>query len=99
RDKLVTGVQTCALPIWLAEALETMRLDPNSAFSYGVLGASYLGLNRFAEAKAVREKQVALKLDNMGDHRDLYVMAFLEGETSGKIGRASCRERVYGSIG
>src|SRR5438552_2339699 len=67
----------------LAEALETMRLDPNSAFSYGVLGASYLGLNRFAEAKAVREKQVALKLDNMGDHRDLFVLAFLEGDTSG----------------
>src|SRR5437667_3410571 len=67
----------------LAEALETVRLEPNSAFSYGVLGASYLGLNRFAEAKAVREKQVALKLDNMGDHRDLYVIAFLEGETSG----------------
>src|SRR5438874_2544694 len=67
----------------LAEALETVRLEPNSAFSYGVLGVSYLGLNRFAEAKAVREKQVALKLDNMGDHRDLYVMAFLEGDTSG----------------
>jgi len=67
----------------LAEALETMRLDPNSAFSYGVLGGSYLGLNRFAEAKAVRQKQVALKLDSTYDHRDLYVLAFLEGDTSG----------------
>src|SRR5437879_1803953 len=66
----------------LAEALETVRLDPNSAFSYGVLGGSYFGLNRFAEAKAVREKQVALKLDGMGDHRDLFVLAFLEGDTS-----------------
>src|SRR5207247_8568367 len=60
-----------------------MRLDPNSAFSYGVLGGSYFGLNRFAEAKAVREKQVALKLDSVNDHRDLYVLAFLEGDTSG----------------
>ena len=67
----------------LAEAQETMRLDPNSAFSYGVLGGSYFGLNRFAEAKAVREKQLALKLDGMGDHRDLYVLAFLESDTSG----------------
>src|SRR5229473_227882 len=67
----------------LTEALETVRLDPNSAFSYGVLGASYFGLNRFAEAKAVREKQVALKLDSVSDHRDLYVLAFLEGDTSG----------------
>ncbi len=66
----------------LAEALETVRLDPNSAFSYGVLGASYFGLNRFAEAKAVREKQVALKLDSVSDHRDLYVLAFLEGGTA-----------------
>jgi tetratricopeptide (TPR) repeat protein len=67
----------------LVEALETMRLDPNSAFSYGILGASYLGLNRFAEAKAIREKQAALKLDGIGDHRDLYVLAFLEGDATG----------------
>ena len=67
----------------LAEALETVRLDPNSAFSYGVLGGSYLGLSRFAEAKAVRERQVALKLDGMGDHQDLYLLAFLEGNTAG----------------
>src|SRR5436189_3359644 len=90
RDSIPTNNLAVAYNVYLgkfdqglAEALETMRLDPNSAFSYGVLGASYLGLNRFAEAKAVREKQVALKLDNMGDHRDLYVMAFLEGEKSG----------------
>jgi serine/threonine protein kinase/tetratricopeptide (TPR) repeat protein len=67
----------------LVEAQETMRLDPNSAFSYGVLGGAYLGLNRLAEAKAIRQKQVALKLDGMGDHRDLHVLAFLEGDTNG----------------
>src|SRR5438552_3639903 len=67
----------------LAEALETVRLDPNSAFSYGLLGDSYFGLNRIAEAKMVRQKQVALKLDSVREHRDLYVMAFLEGDTSG----------------
>jgi eukaryotic-like serine/threonine-protein kinase len=67
----------------LVEAQETMRLDPNSAFSHGVLGGAYLGLNRLAEAKAIRQKQVALKLDGMGDHRDLYVLAFLEGDATG----------------
>jgi serine/threonine protein kinase/tetratricopeptide (TPR) repeat protein len=67
----------------LVEAQETMRLDPNSAFSHGVLGGAYLGLNRLAEAKAIRQKQVALKLDGMGDHRDLYVLAFLEGDVPG----------------
>jgi eukaryotic-like serine/threonine-protein kinase len=47
------------------------------------LGGSYFGLNRFAEAKAVRQKQVALKVDSTYDHRDLYVLAFLEGDTAG----------------
>jgi eukaryotic-like serine/threonine-protein kinase len=66
----------------LAEALETMRLDPNSAFSYQLLGGSYFGLNRFAEAKSVRQKQVALKLASTWDHRDLYTLAFLEGDSA-----------------
>jgi tetratricopeptide (TPR) repeat protein len=67
----------------LEEAQETMRLDPNSAFSYALLGSSYLGLNRLAEAKAVRLKQVELNLDALDNHQDLYVLAFLEGDTAG----------------
>ena len=64
----------------LAEGQETMRLDPNSAFSYGVLGGAYIGLDRFAEAKAIRQKEVGLKLDAVGEHVDLYLLAFLEGD-------------------
>ncbi len=64
----------------LVEALETMRLDPNSTFSYGVLGGAYIGLNRFAEAKAIRQKELGLKLGGMNDHADLYMLAFLEGD-------------------
>jgi serine/threonine protein kinase/tetratricopeptide (TPR) repeat protein len=67
----------------LTEALETLRLDPKSSFSYDVLATSYFGLNRFAETKAVLQKKLALKLENVGDHRDLYTLAFLEGDTSG----------------
>jgi eukaryotic-like serine/threonine-protein kinase len=66
----------------LEEAQETMRLAPNDAFSYGVLGGAYWGLNRLAEVKAVRQKQVEIKLDAMGDHVDLYALAFLEGDTA-----------------
>ena len=66
----------------LAEAQDTMRLDPNSAFSYGVLGGAYMGLDRFAEAKAIRQKEVSLKLDAVGEHTDLYLLAFLEGDKS-----------------
>ncbi len=64
----------------LAEAQETIRLDPNSAFSYGVVGGAYIGLDRFAEAKAIRQKQVGLKLDGTNEHADLYLLAFLEGD-------------------
>jgi eukaryotic-like serine/threonine-protein kinase len=64
----------------LVEAQETIRLDPNSAFSYGVLGGAYMGLDRFAEAKAIRQKEVSLKLDAVGEHVDLYLLAFLEGD-------------------
>ena len=64
----------------LVEAQETIRLDPNSAFSYGVLGGAYMGLDRFAEAKAIRQKEVGLKLDAVGEHVDLYLLAFLEGD-------------------
>ena len=64
----------------LVEAQETMGLDPNSAFSYGVLGGAYMGLDRFAEAKAIRQKEVGLKLDAVGEHVDLYLLAFLEGD-------------------
>jgi serine/threonine protein kinase/tetratricopeptide (TPR) repeat protein len=66
----------------LAEAQETMRLAPNEALSYQNVGGDYIGLNRFAEAKAVREKQIAANLDVAADHADLYAIAFLEGDTA-----------------
>src|SRR5882672_3910625 len=66
----------------LPEALETVRLAPNEALSYENLGGDYIGLSRLAEAKAVRQKQIAAKLDNVGDHMDLYAIAFLEGDTA-----------------
>ncbi len=64
----------------LVEAQETMRLDPNSSFSYGAMGGAYIGLGRLAEAKAIRQKEVERKLDGIYDHADLYMLAFLEGD-------------------
>jgi len=66
----------------LSEALETVRLAPNEALGYQNMGGDYLGMNRFAEAKAVREKQVAANMDTASDHADLYALAFLEGDTA-----------------
>jgi len=67
----------------LVEAQETMRLAPNDALSYQNLASNYLATNRLAEAKAIKEKQIAANLDNVGDHADLYAIAFLEGDTAG----------------
>jgi tetratricopeptide (TPR) repeat protein len=67
----------------LEEAQETMRLDPNSAFSYNVVSSAYLGLNRLAESKAMRQQEVEKKVDNAGDHGNLYMFAFLDGNAAG----------------
>ena len=75
----------------LAEAQETIRLDPNSAFSYGVLGGAYLGLDRLAEAKAIRQKEVGLKLDAVGEHVDLYSKATRRQCSTRRIGRKAGR--------
>jgi serine/threonine protein kinase/Tfp pilus assembly protein PilF len=75
----VSGRFDEALP-W---AQETMRLDPNHQLSYSILAGAYLGLGRLAEAKSVRQKQVELKLDAMGDHTDLYSLDLLAGDTAG----------------
>ncbi len=64
------------------ESQETIRLAPNEALGYQNLGFAYLAMNRLAEAKAVREKQVALKIDVVHDHADLYSIAMLEGDTN-----------------
>jgi eukaryotic-like serine/threonine-protein kinase len=66
----------------LPEALETVRLAPNEALGYSNLAGDYMGMNRLAEAKAVREKQVADNLDSALEHGDLYAFAFLEGDTA-----------------
>jgi serine/threonine protein kinase/tetratricopeptide (TPR) repeat protein len=67
----------------LEEAQETMRLDPNSAFSYGVVSTAYQGLNRLAESKAIRQQEVEKKIANAYDHGNLYKSAFLEANAAG----------------
>lgn len=66
----------------LTEAEQTTKLAPSWHTGYELLGQSYLGLNRFAEAKAVRQKEIDLKLDYHWDHIDLYGIAFLENDNA-----------------
>jgi len=67
----------------LAEAQEAVRLAPSHYTAYEVLGMAYLGLNRFAEAKEVRQKQLALNVSNHWDHSDLYGIAAVENDPAG----------------
>jgi eukaryotic-like serine/threonine-protein kinase len=59
----------------LPMALEEMKYEPDSAFSYQDLADAYHRLNRDPEARAVADQAVAKKLDSVGIHRLLYVMA------------------------
>jgi eukaryotic-like serine/threonine-protein kinase len=56
-------------------ALEEMRLDPESSFSYNDLAHAYRYMNRTQEAKAVLDQAVSKKLDFVGTHSLLYVLA------------------------
>src|SRR2546421_6371252 len=78
RDLIVTGVQTCALPIFLREQKlsATQLVDPTTAIRIGKLVA--------AEATLVVTVNESPKS----------VEAYAQLISTEKIGRASCRERV-----
>ena len=59
-------------------ASEAMRIDPKDAYSYQNLMASYMGLGRNAEAKAVAEQSVAQKVDGIQTHFTFYALARLQ---------------------
>jgi serine/threonine protein kinase/tetratricopeptide (TPR) repeat protein len=59
------------------------QLAPDSSFSYNALAVAYLGLNRLAESKAIREEEVRKKIDSTVAHFDLYMLSFLDGDGAG----------------
>jgi serine/threonine protein kinase/tetratricopeptide (TPR) repeat protein len=67
----------------LPEAQATVQLAPTEALGYQNLAYAYMGLNRMAEAKAIREQQIQMKVDTSRDRGDLYTIAFLAGDTAG----------------
>ena len=64
----------------IEEAREAMRLNPNNSTPYGNLAAGFSGLNRFDEAKAVIEQALAKKLDIIGYHITLYLIAYVQSD-------------------
>src|SRR3546814_6004743 len=80
RCALVTGVQTCALPIYLAviEQIAEITLDQPEA------------LNALSPADLAELSCVLVKARDNPDVR----VILLKGAGEREIGRASCRERV-----
>lgn len=67
----------------IPEAHEAIRLNPNSAPPYMILGEALLHLNRFAEAKDVLTQALEQKLEVPTSHSLLYQIAFADGDTAG----------------
>src|SRR5690349_12828795 len=88
RDLYVTGVQTCALPIF-EKPSGRLRREPGATISndnVDLLVAS-LGANC---NQTVRRRLIANGIQRVGEH----VHDHLLDQDSVEIGRASCRERV-----
>jgi len=66
----------------LAELQEGLRLAPDNVVNYSSLGLMYLNLNRLEEAKAVLDQSLAYKLDSGGLRENMYLLAFLRGDTA-----------------
>src|SRR5205807_7729098 len=93
RDYKVTGVQTCALPIWNPELdaelhplhLTTAEKRSIAAFLRCLSAPSLPGYSQAQPVRALVDSFAA----GIGDPQRLH-----EGAAADEIGRASCRERV-----
>src|SRR5439155_12755620 len=89
RDGHVTGVQTCALPIY---ERRYPVIDLTNQQSVGILGEEFMltmahvGLNFIVKGRVWQMKQIT-------DDGKVYVLPI--NDPTAEIGRASCRERVY----
>ena len=66
----------------LENALEALRLDPNSYFGYAQTAGAYRALNRLEEAKATIRDAIAKGLDGAPARAELYEIAAIEGDTA-----------------
>src|SRR5258706_15540913 len=64
------------------EAREAIRLNPNSASGHSLLATSFVGLNRFDEAKDIIGQALSHKLENLRMHQNLYRIAFVQGDAA-----------------
>jgi serine/threonine protein kinase/Flp pilus assembly protein TadD len=67
----------------LARAQEAMKLDPGIGIYYGLLGGSYMLVNRLDEARATAQEAQAHNLATPGIHLLLYQIDFLQHDAAG----------------
>src|SRR3546814_4000657 len=90
RCALVTGVQTCALPIWnlvgLKESLlQLVQVSTNIVFLERTTTLQRLSIHRVSWIELVNDREVSCSKVNYITIRQV---------RQSQIGRASCRERV-----
>jgi serine/threonine protein kinase/tetratricopeptide (TPR) repeat protein len=66
----------------LQQLQEALRLQPAHPFPYENLAGTYLALNRYDEAKAILEKAVSQKVDDITVHWLLYQIALIQGDSA-----------------
>src|SRR5207247_8376672 len=92
RDPLVTGVQTCALPIYGLKVAETAQVSLSSHWGQRPRDITVNGWPELLEAWALLTQDESR---DWVDDSEEFERQMLEGEDGRvKIGRASCRERV-----
>src|SRR5207244_5416831 len=95
RDDLVTGVQTCALPIWLRlGALHTFSLAEARDRARALRQLLADGVDPLAQRETDRRAKLAEAARTVTFQECAKQYLNLH-EGGWEIGRASCRERVY----
>jgi tetratricopeptide (TPR) repeat protein/predicted Ser/Thr protein kinase len=77
----------------IAEARESIRLNPNFAAPHRHLGLALLRLNRFADARDALMQALKQKLALTDFHSFLYQIAFIQGDTAGMQQQIDSRDR------
>src|SRR5205823_8650959 len=97
RGKLVTGVQTCALPIWTAKNSRDWPMKSPSAVKAlaAPIAAPFVSVGRMIETTG---NFLLRKMVGSGMIRLVWKSSLPKGRAL-KIGRASCRERVEIAVG
>src|SRR5690606_40235509 len=93
RDFHVTGVQTCALPIW--RSTSDFMVGPLGSDVKAVLGLTVGNLTQYYDDKDTNASNEAFRLlKNKIPAQNLWYTKAATNRMIFEIGRATCRERV-----